>query len=239
MGSRFFTTEALVIGSMRYRRGRPHRHPLHPRSRAVGRDREGGAAHQVQGGRPSRALHPGPGEPALRARSLHHLRRGDAAHLPGRARRALPHGGGRPAAGCGAAPLSRRGGQLAGLQPAGPRGRATGRGSRRCHRGGRGAGRASEAPRPSGIRVRIRATAPSVEQTIRRTASPRRWGEWCARRVPWTAPRPASSISGGALATLRTLLEGPLAQVQSLDLDDRATAEVQQVLSQTLAYHGH
>jgi DNA repair protein RecO (recombination protein O) len=46
-------------------------------------------------------------------------------------------------------------------------------------------------------------------------------------------------ISGGALATLRTLLEGPLAQVQSLDLDDRATAEVQQVLAQTLAYHGH
>jgi hypothetical protein len=35
------------------------------------------------------------------------------------------------------------------------------------------------------------------------------------------------------------LLEGPLAQVQSLDLDDRATAEVQQVLAQTLAYHGH
>jgi DNA repair protein RecO (recombination protein O) len=46
-------------------------------------------------------------------------------------------------------------------------------------------------------------------------------------------------ISSGALATLRTLLEGPLAQVQSLDLDDRATAEVRQVLSQTLAYHGH
>jgi DNA repair protein RecO (recombination protein O) len=46
-------------------------------------------------------------------------------------------------------------------------------------------------------------------------------------------------ISTGALVTLRTLLEGPLAQVQSLDLDDRATAEVQQVLAQTLAYHGH
>ena len=46
-------------------------------------------------------------------------------------------------------------------------------------------------------------------------------------------------ISGGALATLRTMLEGPLAQVQCLDLDPRATAEVQQVLAQTLAYHAH
>ncbi len=46
-------------------------------------------------------------------------------------------------------------------------------------------------------------------------------------------------ISTGALATLRTLLEGPLAQLQCLDLDDRATAEVQQVLAQTLAHHAY
>lgn len=46
-------------------------------------------------------------------------------------------------------------------------------------------------------------------------------------------------VSGGALATLRTLLEGSLAQIPELDLDERATAEVQQVLIQTLAHHGH
>ena len=46
-------------------------------------------------------------------------------------------------------------------------------------------------------------------------------------------------VSPGALTTLRVLLEGSLAQLQDLDLDDRATAEVQQVLAQTLAYHGH
>jgi len=46
-------------------------------------------------------------------------------------------------------------------------------------------------------------------------------------------------ISPGGLATLRVLLEGSLSQVQDLDIDDRAAAEVQQVLAQTLAYHGH
>ena len=43
-----------------------------------------------------------------------------------------------------------------------------------------------------GYAPEIRATAPFVERTIRRTASPHHWGEWCARRVPWMAPRPAS-----------------------------------------------
>jgi DNA repair protein RecO (recombination protein O) len=47
------------------------------------------------------------------------------------------------------------------------------------------------------------------------------------------------AVSGGALATLCTLLQSPLAEVERLDLDDRATAEVEQVLAQTLAYHGH
>ncbi|MGI5939200.1 MAG: DNA repair protein RecO [Thermoleophilia bacterium] len=46
-------------------------------------------------------------------------------------------------------------------------------------------------------------------------------------------------LSSGVLATLRTLMEGPLGRLQYLDLDDRAAAEVQQVLTQTLAYHGH
>jgi DNA repair protein RecO (recombination protein O) len=47
------------------------------------------------------------------------------------------------------------------------------------------------------------------------------------------------ALSGGAQATLCTLLQSPLAEVERLDLDDRATAEVEQVLAQTLAYHGH
>jgi len=47
------------------------------------------------------------------------------------------------------------------------------------------------------------------------------------------------ALSSGGLATLRTLLEGPLAQIPDLELDERATAEVQQVLTHTLAYHGH
>lgn len=46
-------------------------------------------------------------------------------------------------------------------------------------------------------------------------------------------------LSAGAVATLRTLCQNSLAEIKDLDLDDRATAEVEQVLAQTLAYHGH
>jgi len=46
-------------------------------------------------------------------------------------------------------------------------------------------------------------------------------------------------LSGGAVATLRALLENPLAGLERLDIDDRAAAEVEQVVTQTLAYHGH
>jgi DNA repair protein RecO (recombination protein O) len=47
------------------------------------------------------------------------------------------------------------------------------------------------------------------------------------------------ALSTGAVSTLRTLLANPLAEVESFDLDDRAVAEVEQVVAQTLAYHGH
>jgi len=47
------------------------------------------------------------------------------------------------------------------------------------------------------------------------------------------------ALSPGALATLRVLLDNPLAELERLDIDDRAAAEVEQVLAQTLAYHGH
>jgi DNA repair protein RecO (recombination protein O) len=47
------------------------------------------------------------------------------------------------------------------------------------------------------------------------------------------------ALSAGALATLRVLLENPLAELEHLDIDDRAAAEVEQVLTQTLAHHGH
>jgi DNA repair protein RecO (recombination protein O) len=47
------------------------------------------------------------------------------------------------------------------------------------------------------------------------------------------------ALSAGALATLCTLLKTSLVEVERLDLDDRAAAEVEQVVAQTLAYHGH
>lgn len=47
------------------------------------------------------------------------------------------------------------------------------------------------------------------------------------------------ALTSGALATLRALLDSPLSEVDGLDLDHRAVAEVEQVVSQTLAYHGH
>jgi DNA repair protein RecO (recombination protein O) len=46
-------------------------------------------------------------------------------------------------------------------------------------------------------------------------------------------------LSAGAVATLRTFLDKPLAEVESYDFDERAVAEVEQVLIQTLAHHGH
>jgi DNA repair protein RecO (recombination protein O) len=50
---------------------------------------------------------------------------------------------------------------------------------------------------------------------------------------------PCFPLSAGAVSTLRVLLENPLAGLESLDIDDRAAAEVEQVVAQTLAYHGH
>jgi DNA repair protein RecO (recombination protein O) len=47
------------------------------------------------------------------------------------------------------------------------------------------------------------------------------------------------ALSAGAIATLRSLCENTLADIRDLELDDRATAEVEQVLAQTLAFHGH
>jgi len=41
------------------------------------------------------------------------------------------------------------------------------------------------------------------------------------------------------VATLRAFLDKPLAEIESYDFDERAVAEVEQVLRQTLAYHGH
>jgi DNA repair protein RecO (recombination protein O) len=47
------------------------------------------------------------------------------------------------------------------------------------------------------------------------------------------------ALSGGAVSTLRTLLDNPLAEIESYELDERALAEVEQVVAQTLSYHGH
>lgn len=47
------------------------------------------------------------------------------------------------------------------------------------------------------------------------------------------------ALSSGAVSTLKILLDLPLAEIEGLDIDERASAEVEQVLAQTLAYHGH
>jgi recombinational DNA repair protein (RecF pathway) len=47
------------------------------------------------------------------------------------------------------------------------------------------------------------------------------------------------ALSGGAVSTLRTLLANPLAEIEGYELDGRAMTEVEQVVAQTLAYHGH
>jgi DNA repair protein RecO (recombination protein O) len=54
-------------------------------------------------------------------------------------------------------------------------------------------------------------------------------------------PGPVScfALSAGAVATLQVLLDKPLAELEGLDIDSRAAAEVEQVVAQTLAYHGH
>ena len=46
-------------------------------------------------------------------------------------------------------------------------------------------------------------------------------------------------VTQGAVATLETLLTNPLAELDGFDLDERALAEVEQVLTQILSYHGH
>lgn len=54
-----------------------------------------------------------------------------------------------------------------------------------------------------------------------------------------TAGASCFALSAGAVATLRTLCLTSLTDIKELDLDDRATAEVEQVVAQTLAFHGH
>ena len=54
-----------------------------------------------------------------------------------------------------------------------------------------------------------------------------------------TGSQSCFALTSGALATLRALLDSPLAELDGLDLDRRAVAEVEQVVAQTLAYHGH
>ena len=46
-------------------------------------------------------------------------------------------------------------------------------------------------------------------------------------------------LSLGAVSTLRTLIGNPLAELESFELDKRAMAECEQVVVQVLAFHGH
>jgi DNA repair protein RecO (recombination protein O) len=68
--------------------------------------------------------------------------------------------------------------------------------------------------------------------------SPGLGGLICDSCAP-TAGTACFALSGGAIATLRTLCQTSLTELKDLELDDRAAAEVEQVLSQTLAHHGH
>jgi DNA repair protein RecO (recombination protein O) len=47
------------------------------------------------------------------------------------------------------------------------------------------------------------------------------------------------ALSAGAVATLQILVDKPLVELEGFDIDSRAAAEVEHVLTQTLAYHGH
>jgi DNA repair protein RecO (recombination protein O) len=53
------------------------------------------------------------------------------------------------------------------------------------------------------------------------------------------ADGPSFTLSAGAVATLQVLLEKPLSELEDFDIDSRAAAEVEHVLARTLAYHGH
>jgi len=50
---------------------------------------------------------------------------------------------------------------------------------------------------------------------------------------------PCFALSPGAVATLQVLIDKPLVELEDFDIDSRAAAEVEHVLAQTLGYHGH
>ena len=62
---------------------------------------------------------------------------------------------------------------------------------------------------------------------------------WAGWRETSRAEGPCFALSAGAVATLQVLVDKPLAELEGLDIDSRAAAEVEHVLAQTLAYHGH
>ncbi len=53
------------------------------------------------------------------------------------------------------------------------------------------------------------------------------------------AAGPCFALSAGGVATMQVLLAKPLTELEGFDIDSRAAAEVEHVLAQTLAYHGH
>ncbi len=53
------------------------------------------------------------------------------------------------------------------------------------------------------------------------------------------ASGPCFALSAGAVATLQVLVTKPLVELDGFDIDGRAASEVEHVLAQTLAYHGH
>ena len=73
----------------------------------------------------------------------------------------------------------------------------------------------------------------------RSTASPRVWAGCSAATASPTTAHDCFTLSPAGLAALRDLLELPLADIKDLDLDGPGGGEVEQVLTQMLAYHGH
>jgi len=67
--------------------------------------------------------------------------------------------------------------------------------------------------------------------------SPARGGLVCDTCL--SAGEEGFGLSGAALASLRELMARPLAEIENIPLEPATAAEVEQVLTQTLAYHGH
>ena len=106
----------------------------------------------------------------------------------------------------------------------------------RVGRGARHPAEAAGAARATPPRCR---TAHAAAARGRSTASRPAWAAWCASPASRPPAPPASLSAPGPWRRCAPSCQNALADIKDLELDDRATAEVEQVLAQTLAFHGH